>query len=172
MSKRGIVWVIVVGIGLIVSYFTVSSSEAVKWNDKVVAQHRRFGSAWERMQPMVETWLEGEAIDGPQMDQALEQYVNDIGRIAADMRKETPPNDDLCKAMHVELVKFADLQEAQLAEVKKLCGEMKAANPGKPEEIKRVSDALNALGAKEEAQQSIVRAKQAAMAAKFKLKMR
>lgn len=172
MQRRAIVWGVIVLVGAIASYFTVSSGQAVKWNDRVVAIHARFGTAWNPLKPHVLGWLQGKAVDPAPFDAALAQYGRDIGQAAAELRRETPPDDELCKSMHAELVKFAELEEAQAAEVKKLGGEMKASNPGRPEDIVRVAGALDALGKKEAAQQSVVKARQSAMASKFKLKMK
>jgi hypothetical protein len=172
MSKRGYVWLGVILIGGIASYFTVSGNEAVKWNDKAVEKYRRFGAAWTRLQPLVVTWLQGKAVDAAKLDAAVAQYGKEINQAAGDLRRETPPDDELCKAFHAEMVKFADLEEAQVAEIAKLCGQMKATNPGGAEDIKKVTEALEALGKKEDAQQNLVQAKQKQMAAKFKLKMK
>lgn len=172
MKGKGIVWGVLIVIGVIVSYFTVSSGDAVKWNDKVVARHKQFGTAWSRFQPNMDAWIQGKTIDAARLDAAVALYAKDVGQAAAELRRETPPDDELCKSMHAEMVKFADIEEAQLADMKKICGEMKASNPGKPEDIKRVAAALDDLGKKESAQEAIVKAKQNAMAAKFKLKMK
>ena len=170
--RRLAVWGVMIGVGAIVSYFTVSSGDAVKWNDRVVAKHRRFGAAWKGLLPHVTTWLQGKPVDAAQFDPAIEKYAKEVSGAAGDLRRATPPDDELCKAMHVELVKYADLEEAQVLDLKKLCGDMKASNPGKPEEIKRVAEALDALGTKEAAQEALLKSKQQAMAAKFKLKMK
>ena len=172
MKNRAAIWGVLVVIGLIVSYFTVSSGDAVKWNDKVVAQDRQFGIAWAKIQPIVSSWVQGKAVDAAKLDAAVAQYAKDVGQAAGELRRHAPPDDELCKSMHAELLKFADLEEAQLADIRKLAAEMKASNPGKPEDLKRVAEALDALGKKEAAQEAIVRAKQQAMAAKFKLKMK
>ncbi|HLF93912.1 MAG TPA: hypothetical protein VJB14_10650 [Planctomycetota bacterium] len=171
MRRLGI-WGVMIVVGLIVSYFTVSGKDAVKWNDRVVAHHRSFGTAWSRLQPHVTTWLQGKPVDAAQLDSALARYGKDVAEIAGKMRGETPPDDELCKSMHVELVKFADIEEGQLPDIRKLCGDMKGSNPGKPEDLKRAAETIDALGKKEMAQEAVVKAKQQAMAAKFKLKMK
>ncbi len=171
MRRLG-VWGVLIVVGAIVSYFTVSGKDAVKWNDQVVAHHLRFGAAWNRLQPQVTDWLQGKTLDPAKLDAAVGQYAKDVAETAGKMRGETPPDDELCKSMHAELVKFADIEEAQVPEIKKLCGDMKASNPGKPDDIKRTAEAINALGKKEAAQEAVVKAKQQAMAAKFKLKMK
>lgn len=172
MSKRGIVWGVIIVIGVIVSYFTVSKGDAVKWNDTVVARHNRIVMALSRFQPQLVDWIQGKTLDVARFDAGLAQYGKEIGQAAGELRRQTPPDEENCKAMHVEMVKYADLQETQLVELRKLCGEMKAANPGKPEDIKRIAAALVVMENKTEAQQGIVNAKQRAMAAKFKLKIK
>lgn len=172
MRGRGIIWGILAVIGLITSYFTVSSKDAVKWNDKVVAIYQRFGAAWAPLQPIVGSWVEGKPIEAARLDSALEKYAKDIGQTAAELRRETPPDDELCKSMHAEMVRFADLEESQIAELRTLAGAMKASNPGSPAELKRVAEALDGLGKKETAQDAAVNARQKAMASKFKIKLR
>jgi hypothetical protein len=145
----------------------------VKWNDKVVAIHKRLRTAWSlHLQPPIGSWAEGKTIDAAQLDSAFKNYSREIGQAAAELRRETPPDDQLCKEMHTEAVKFADLEEAMLKDLAKLIGEVKASNPGKPEEIKRISDAMDELGKKEAAQEAVVGNKQAAMASKFKIKLK
>jgi hypothetical protein len=171
MKIRAVVWGAVIVVGGIASYFTVSSGDAVKWNDKVVGLHNRFASSWTRLEPHLKPWVDGKAVDAAKLDPALTQYGREIAQAAAELRRQTPPDDELCKAMYVEMVKFADLQEAQLGDLKKLCGEMMQSNPGQPEVIKHVVESLDALGKKEAEQLAIVNSKQAAMAAKFKIKL-
>jgi hypothetical protein len=172
MNRRFAVWGVVAVVGLIASYFTVSSGDAVKWNDRVVALHNRFGTAWNRFQPNVKTWIDGKAVEAAQLDAALGVYSREVAQIAAELKRATPPDDELCKSMHAEMIKFSDLQEAQLVDLKKLCGTIKESNPGKPEVIKSVTDSLDALGRTEAAQQGVLNGKQAAMAAKFKIKLK
>jgi hypothetical protein len=173
MRSRAIIWGVLIVIGLIASYFTVSSGDAVKWNDKVVALHLRLRTAWGRhLQTPLESWAKGKTIDAAQLDSSFTAYSRDIGQAAAELRREAPPDDDLCKAMHAEMVKFADLEETMLKDQATLIGEVKASNPGKPEDIKRVSEAFDEMGKKEAVQEAVVTNRQAAMAAKFKIKLK
>jgi hypothetical protein len=173
MRRRAIVWGVLIVIGLIASYFTVSSGDAVKWNDKVVALHGRLRTAWaHHLQSPLGSWVEGKTIDAAQLDSAFKTYSKEIGQAAAELRRETPPDDELCKNMHAEMIKFADLEETMLQDLTKLIDEVKGSNPGNPDDIKRISGAFEELGKKEAAQEAVVGSKQAAMAAKFKIKLK
>lgn len=172
MKGRGAVWLVLIGVGAAVSYFTVSGGDVVKWNDRVVAVYNKYGRAWQSFQLSIAPYLKQKEADPANMDASFAKYEKDVARASAELRAAAPPDDELCRQFHAELTRYAELQEAQLPEVKKILGTMKAANPPKEEDAARAAAAFNELGQKEVALQDAVQARQKAMAAKFKLKMK
>ena len=172
MSKaRGITILVFVGIGAVVSYFTVGGADVAKWNDKVITLEERFGQDWKVFEPNIGPWLEGKPMDVEKMEAAFKVYSRDVGQTAGEMRRETPPDDPLCKEFHGLLIQYADLQEAQLVDLRKILDGMKAANPAREADLKKVEEAVDALGKKEAELQALINARQKVMAAKFKLKL-
>jgi hypothetical protein len=172
MSKaRGITILVCVAIGAIVSIFTVSKGDVAKWNDKIVGMSPRFGAAWTMFEPNIRPWLDGKAFDPEKTDAAFKGYEHSVGQTAAEIRRETPPDAPECKEFHQALVAFADLQEAQLGDLRKILAEMKASNPPKEADIQRVGDKLDALGKKEEEANAVIKGRQQIMASKFRLKL-
>ena len=172
MKGRGLVWLGVLVVGGIASYFSVSGSKVAGWNDKVVASYNRFGLSWQRFQRSFAPYLKGQKVDEEGLESSFKQYERNLGQAAAALRQETPPDDDLCRQFHGDVVAYAGLQEEQLKEVRKILDQMKAANPGSPEDIDKVTEAFNALGRKESALQDAIQARQKKMADKFKLKIK
>lgn len=171
-KAKGIGFLALIGIGAIVSYFTVGGADVAKWNDKVIAIEERFGQDWKVFEPSIAPWLEGKPLDVDKMEAAFKVYSRDIGQASGEMRRELPPDDATCKEFHALLVQYADLQEAQLQDLRKILDGMKAANPGKDADLKKAVDAIDALGKKETEMQNAINGKQKVMAAKFKLKLR
>jgi hypothetical protein len=172
MKNRAVVWAAILVIGGIASYFTVSKGDVASWNDKVVARYNKFAMAWMSFQPSFAPYLKGQKIDEAGLEASFKKYEKDVARASDELRGFTPPDEEVCRQFHAEVVSYADLQIVQLAEVRKLVNTMKASNPGKPADISGVTEAFNELGVKESAKQDIIQARQKSMAQKFKLKIK
>jgi len=170
-GRNIIILVIIVG-GVIASLFMVGGADVAKWNDKVIAIHKRYGMDWKGFEASIVPWLQGKALDAEKAEAAYRTYTVKVGQTAAEIKRELPPKDKLCQEFHGLLVQYGDLQQSQLTDLRKLLDEMKAANPGSEADRTRVASAIDALGAKETALQNAVQAKQKEMAAKFKLQLK
>lgn len=171
MKNRGLIWLGILVVGGIASYFTISSGDVVKWNDNVVGIYARYGRAWSSFELALKPYFEDKPVDAAGLDRSFQKYEKDVHQASGEMRRATPPDDELCKSFHASLTQYADLQDAQLIEVKKLIEHVKAHNPGKPEDVEKVLKGFDDLGKKESSLQSVVEGAQQAMAKKFKIKM-
>jgi len=94
MAKaKGIGFLVLIGVGAIVSYFTVGGADVAKWNDKVIALEERFGLDWKTFEPSINPWLEGKPLDVAAMEAAFTVYSGAVGQTSGEMRRELPPDD-------------------------------------------------------------------------------
>lgn len=169
---RIIIIIAIMVIGGIVSLFTVSSKDVLRYNDSMVALAGAVDGSFAELTPFMSKYGEDKAVDIAAFKTAIDHTGQVIAEKMSVLRATKVPDDQVCRNFNDSLVAYvSNSQQLQVIYAGDLFTYVSAHNPATAGDYDATEKFLEPLIAKDTELLKAVKNSQQAMAAKFKMKL-
>lgn len=170
--NRLIVIVGIVIVGMIVSYFTISSKDVVGYNDRMVAAITRMDETFTPLSAHMDVYADAKPVDLQAFASSVQSVSQSVDSQLADLRAIAVPDDELCRDFHASAVAYAENNLVYSAIYRdKALPYIRAHNPGSEQDAAAVTGMFNEVIAKDDKLMETVQSRQADMAKKYRIKL-
>jgi hypothetical protein len=170
--NRLVVIVGIVIVGMIVSYFTISSKDVVGYNDKMVAAITHMDETFKPLSGHLEVYADAKPVDLNAFESGVQSVSDSVDRQLADLKAVAVPNDDLCRDFHASAIAYAENNLVYSAIYReKALPYIRAHNPGSDKDVEAVTGMFNEVIAKDDKLMEAVQSRQTDMAKKYRIKL-
>ena len=169
--KRGIIFGVMIAIGAIVSFFTISGKDVGKFNDKLVDMVSDSNQRFTAIFATLDDYKGGQEIDVQRLKEQAAELGKNIEADNASVASLEVPDCDLCRRFHGSVNQYLAINKEYVVELDRVASYIAEHNPGKDADFQAVDEMLADEYAKEQQQLGLVSEQQAQMAKKYRLKL-
>ena len=169
---RIIIIIAIMAIGGIVSFFTVSSKDVLRYNDSMVALAGEVDGSFAGLTPFMSDYGEDKTIDITGFKTAIDHTGQVIAEKMSVLRATKVPDDQVCRTFNDSLIAYvSNSQQLQVIYAGDVFTYVSAHNPATAGDSDAAGKFLEPLIAKDTELLQVVKTSQQAMATKFKMKL-
>lgn len=170
---RFIVIAIIAGIGLIASFFTVSSKDVLSYNDRMVELAQSVDQVFVGIGAAIAPYQAGETVDIANLTAEIEKAQTSIDGQVSLIQALKVPEDPLCVTFHEHVLLYTGNSKAIAAIYRDaILPYITEHNPGTEDDVAALDELFGSTLAEDERLLAQVQASQAAMAQKHKIKLK